>query len=403
MGTLGKLPYPVIDTRIREFPRVQFTSHVTLDMMEPTKTYQSDGSRSLLQVNDGILCLRCGAGKTVTTLHTVAQQTTPALILVDEKSLAEQWIESIVKFLHIPRGEIGFIGDGVFNWQRPIAVATIQTLANMGREGRFPDELVRHFGVVVGDEVHVMGAPHFNRAVPPFHGRRWGLSATPVREDAFDSLLRYTFGDIVFTYLEPDLKPTVYFRRMDTRLNPSLRDDHLLTHDRTGEFHFGKTYGWFASHRPKRTEKIVKDINDALSVGREVLVLTHSREMCDVLGEHFPNGGVVHGGVKGAERRRRIKECNPVIAIMKVGKQALDKPSLDTLFVIEPFSKKGMLQQTMGRILRKPQTQFGKREPLVFIYEDSNILPLRKLCNKLRTTLRTWPPEMGGAITYHLR
>ena len=132
--------------------------------------------------------------------------------------------------------------------------------------------------------------------------------------------------------------------------------------------------------------------------GRQILVLTHSRAMCDALAAKLPMAGVVHGGVKEGERLRRIKEMNPVVAIMRLGKQALNKPSLDTLYICEPFRKEAMLQQTMGRILRNHGV---KQTPVVVIYEDTNISPMFKLCQKLRTALSRWPAHKGGRIQYY--
>ena len=77
---------------------------------------------------------------------------------------------------------------------------------------------------MIPDECHVVGAPWINRAIPPFQGRRWGLSATPNRVDQFNSLLRYTMGEVVYTYLEPELIPKVYFKRMNTKLDLSDPD-----------------------------------------------------------------------------------------------------------------------------------------------------------------------------------
>jgi superfamily II DNA or RNA helicase len=108
-------------------------------------------------------------------------------------------------------------------------------------------------------------------------------------------------------------------------------------------------------------------------------------------------GGVCHGGVSESERLHLIQQRNPVIAIMQLGKQALNKPSLDTLFVCEPFRKEGMLQQTMGRVLRNFQ---GKKEPVIVIYEDIHITPLRKMCQAVRRTLARWPKNKGGRIEF---
>jgi superfamily II DNA or RNA helicase len=396
--TFGKLPYPVIDSRFTDFPQVEFKSNVVLDAKEPSKTYQRDGSRALLSVWDGILTLRCGAGKTIVGLHTAAQNKNPILVVVQDKGLARQWMEEIEQFLGIPANEIGRIGgDGSpFNWERKICVAIVNTLALRAQERTLPKEVTQHFGTILLDEAHTMGAPFFNSAIPPFHGRRWGLSATPTREDGFDSLLTYTMGNVVYEYLAPDLKPTVFFRSLKTVLNLTDRQVYEATHDSTGMLHFGKLYDHFA-HDEQRVSTIARDVQRALEDGKQVLVLTHSRAMCDALAAQVPSAGVVHGGVGEGERLSRIKKHNPVIAIMRLGKQALNKPSLDTLFVCEPFRKEAMLQQCIGRILRAYE---GKQSPSAVFYEDSLIDPMFRLCNKIRRSLYYWPAKKGGRIPY---
>lgn len=399
-GAFPTMPYPVYDARFTDFPHVEFQSSVLLDSREPNQTYQRDGSSSLLSTYDGILTLRCGAGKTVVALHTASLLQQPILVVVSDKGLARQWMEEIETHLGIPQSEIGRIGgDGSpFRWEgTKITVAIVNTLAIKVQDGTLPAAITKYFGVVIADEAHLMAAPFFNLAIPPFHGRRWGLSATPAREDGFDSLLTYTLGNVVYQYLMPDLMPVVYFRMMPTVLNmtdPAVRD-HVT--DSTGELHFGRLYDYFA-RLDVRVSRIARDIEAAITKdGRQVLVLTHSRAMCEALAAKLPGAGVVHGGVKEGERLRRISEMNPVIAIMRLGKQALNKPSLDTLYVCEPFRKEAMLQQTMGRILRNHGV---KQKPMVVIYEDSQISPMFKLCRALRKSLNRWPAHKGGRIPF---
>ena len=404
--TLGKLPYPVYDVRQKIFPYVNFHSRVVLDAKEPDKDYQRKGSEALLSAYDGILCLRCGAGKTVVALHTASLVHVPTLIMVSDEGLAEQWYEEIREFIDIEPNDIGFIGGERgkktrkdLDWKHPIVIAHVQTIARRAEEEALPAAMLHHFGVIIPDEAHIMGAPYFNGAMPPFHGRRWGLSATPEREDGFDTLLRYTVGSVVYTYLTPDLSPVVYFRELSTTIDFSDKPVRRETHDATGELHFGMLYGYMARELTTRTDAVEKDIRDALANDRQVLVLTHSKDMTEILGTRFPNAGVVNGDVKGEERRRRIRECNPVIAIMALGKQALNKPSLDTLYVVEPYAKKGILQQTMGRVLRKFA---GKRQPIVVFFEDVNVSPIANLCGKIRTLMNKWPAHKGGRIKYKL-
>jgi len=400
LQALRDLPFPTFDARYTAFPRVRFRSKVTLDAREPSKTYQREGAAALLQAHDGILCLRCGAGKTVVALHAAAQLGVPVLIVVDDKGLAKQWLTEIEQFLDIDMKDVGTIWGGKkFDWRKPITVATVQTLASRIADGTLPAEMTRHFGLVLLDEAHVMGAPYFNTAIPPFHGRRWGLSATPYRDDDFASLLTYTVGPVLYTYLTPDLKPTVYFKRLDTRLDYNQPMVQASTHDTFGKFHYGMAYGHLARAHPERTNAIVAEVQAAVSAGRQVLVLSHSREMVESLAHRFPNGGVTHGGVGDDEHWRVVRECNPVVAIMKRGKQALNKPSLDTVFICDPFSKPSVLQQTMGRALRA----FGdKKEPLIIFFEDKNVSELSALCGKIRRSLSRWPAHKGGRIPFKL-
>lgn len=394
------MKYPVFDVRHTDFPTVDFKSNVILDKREEGKTYQRESYEALRGTYDGILTLKCGAGKTVVALHTAASFRVPILIIVSDKGLAEQWLKEIKQCLGIDESEVGRIGgDGApFDWEGTrITIAIVNTLAKRVQDDTLPPELTRYFGIVICDEAHVMAAPYFNLAVPPFHGRRWGLTATPDREDGFTSLLHYTFGHVVFQYLMPDLMPIVYFRKLNTVLDTTDRTIVDLTHDSTGELHFGMLYNYFATI-DARVEKIVADVQAAIKKdGRQVLVLTHSRDLCERLGTYFPDGGVVHAGVKGKERFNRVANKNPVIAIMQLGKQALDKPILDTIYICEPFKKKGMLQQVMGRALR-PHPK--KQRPVIVFYEDAEISAMYKLCQKVRATLSRWPANKGGRIRF---
>ncbi len=397
---LGGLSFPVRDARVKTFPHVSFRSKVVLDAKDPSKDYQTRGSAALLENHDGLLCLRCGAGKTVVALHSAAQLNGPILIVVDDKGLAKQWLSEIKHCLGIKESDVGRLwSPRKFDWKKNIAVVTVQTLASRVRDGRLPPEMTHHFKVIILDEAHMVGAPYFNSGIPPFHGRRWGLSATPTRDDEYDSLLKSTVGPIVYSYLMPELMPEFWFVRLNTQLN--FADDNTYTecHDVNGKFHYGKTFGHLARAYPKRTDAIVDNINQALKAGRNVLVLSHSREMVESLENRFPNGGVTHGGVSPDEHWKVIEKCNPVISIMKRGKQALNKPELDTIFVCDPFSKEGVLQQVMGRALRAYK---GKNRVLVVVFEDRYIKDLSHLCGKIRRSLSKWPQHKGGRIPFRL-
>lgn len=397
-SAFGSFSFPVYDTRFKDFPKIDVTSNLILDFQNPALDFQRRGVDALTSELDGILCLRCGAGKTPTALHAATVTGHPILVIINEGSLIQQWTEDIEWVLNLPKGaKVGQIGAGKFDWEHEITIAMVNTLANRIREGRLPSEMLRHFDPIIVDECHMLGAPYFNSAIPPFPGRRWGISATPTRNDQFDSLIQYTIGRVKYSYLMPELKPNVYFLRLETRPPQTKKAIEAVT-DVKGDFHHLKCYGYLAEDR-FRTEAIVAEIRVAIAHGRQVLVLTHSRKMCEALEPYFPQGGVVHGDIKPKNRFDIIKNANPLIAIMQVGKQALNKPGLDTLFVCDPYTNPNVLQQTMGRLLR---IFAGKKSPSVIFAEDYRIDELRACCGSIKKTLGRWPISKGGAIGWRV-
>lgn len=390
-------PFPVVDTRIKKFPHVRFQSKAKLDLKSNGETYQRDGVAALLAANHGVLTLRCGAGKTICAIHAVSNLEVPALVLVNDLGLAEQWIRAIVQFTDLSRDDVGFIGAGRFDWKKKITVAAVQTLAARVRERTLPRDLIEWFGVVVADEAHNTAGPAFyHLALTPFHGRRWGLSATPYRTDAFRTLLQYTLGEVVYRYLMPELIPLVYFRQLSTQIdekNPLVFD--AIT-DVNEEVHLQRIYGYLATVEA-RTLTIVREAKAVIQQGRQLLLLSQSRPMLERLSQEFPDAGVIHGQVKMKHRQDLILDKNPVIAISKLGRQALDKPVLDTLMVCEPYSDAGVLQQLIGRIQR-PEP--NKKQPVAVFYDDVNIEPMHKICRKIRKLFNAWPEDQGGRLRW---
>lgn len=393
-GAIGKLAYPVIDTRILKFPSIKIRSKVVLDKQAPHLSFQRDGVAALQGTYDGILCLRCGAGKTVCALHAAAALKTPILVIVDEDGLMQQWKAAVANCLELEDPVVGIVGGGKFDWEHDVVIASVRTLARRAREGGLPPAMTRRFGVIIPDECQVMGAPYFNSALPEFHGRRWGLSATPHREDQYDPLLRFSLGPVVFTYLEPESKPHFYFLRLPTKNFSREEEERVYTV--AERFHFTSSYGVLAE-RDTRTELIAHDIRLAVKKGRTVLVLSQSVRMCEALAVALPEAGLITGKVSGKKRMTILAGKNPVICIMKIGEKALDKANLDTIFIVDPLAKSGRLQQLMGRALR---LKADKKRPVVIAIEDHEIGPLRGLCNKMRRLLARWPDDQGGAIPF---
>lgn len=414
-NTLTKLPYPVYDARWKAFPTTTIPLRpIELDKFSNGASYQKEAVEALLGAHDGILCLRTGAGKTLVGIVASAQLHTPVLVVVKDEGLCAQWESAILKHTYLTDKDIGHIdGSHPLVFRKPITIASVQTLARRVKEGNLDPAIPQYFGVVLIDEAHTMGAPYFNTAIPPFTGRRWGLTATPDRDDAFSSLLQYSLGEVVYTYLMPDRMPEVTFVQLPTKLDLTKRDVLNATHvwkkqidPETGaeigfapEFHYGKTFGYLATLE-ERTRTIVRHVKAAVAAGRTVMVISQSKRMCLELAEQLPGSGLVVGSVKGKVRHERINHCNPVVIIDRLGIEAVDKPSLDTLFIVDPFKDSRRIQQAFGRILRSGSGSDRKR--LVVMFEDTFVRPLAIQCGKARRLLQNWPEAKGGAIPYKI-
>ena len=93
-------------------------------------------------------------------------------------------------------------------------------------------------------------------------------------------------------------------------------------------------------------------------------------------------------GVTPQEDRMGIlREMNPVFGTFQLAREGLNKPKLDTLYIVTPFSNSNDLQQSWGRIQRR---YADKRPPIVRVFEDTAFSVCQKSCSNLRRYLRAF-------------
>ena len=171
----------------------------------------------------GILAMATGSGKTITSLG-AASRWEPLrflLIAVPTTDLVRQWTEQIARRTELPPPVVlaGDASDWVETLSRklrilnrdtyfrggepPVAIATFRSLSGT----RF-QQVVQDAGgfprgtLLIGDEVHGMGAPGILSALDEDIDGRLGLSATPVRhfDLAGSAALGAYFGETVFEF-----------------------------------------------------------------------------------------------------------------------------------------------------------------------------------------------------------
>lgn len=345
------------------------------------RDYQRTALDRMVTARQGHVVMPCGAGKTVTGLAAICAIGQPALVIVHTKDLLDQWCEQIRELVGI---EPGVYGGGKKHLGE-ITVATVQTLVRMDAEAL--DELASYFGCVVVDEAHHTPASTFQQVLNEIPARyRFGLTATPTREDGLTPLLRMTLGAELFAIDYTELVERGHLEQPAIKIiETGFQYDYFSQED---------YQGCMAAlcEDPDRNE-LIADIaaGDALN-GHSVLVLSDRVEHCHAIAKSIAAGFltdleappvVLTGDVQSKDRAIILEAFKSgqikILIATTLADEGLDVPRLSRVILAYPGKSVARTTQRLGRLMRLFP---GKSAPVLYDLVDKNVIPLWRQARK---------------------
>ena len=351
------------------------------------RDYQDKAAEQMKRKHQGVVIIPCGGGKTAVAVDAIRRLETTTIVMVHTLDLLSQWKE-VLKTTSIEAGEIGNSKFEV----KPVTIATVQTLSKI--LNKLAKEWFEQWGCVILDESHRAPAKTFYRVVSHFPAKyRFGLTATPEREDGLTPLLYFLFGDPIYEINRKTLVEHGYLTA--AAVQPIFTDfdyPYYGPDDRNAMLDT-------LVNDADRNRHIAADVAGAVEGGHTCLVLTGRVEHAEMLTAKIQQLGiwaeVLLGKVKKSDRdiirRKMLAGELKVIVATSVADEGLDLPNLSAVFFTFPSSALARILQRSGRVMRPVP---DKPEPIIFDYIDIQIQTLkqqyyqrRRAYHQLRATI----------------
>ena len=357
--------------------------NINVQFVGELRDAQKEAFQKLMSNQTGILSAATAFGKTIVALKMIVERKVNTLILVHRKLLVDQWVERINQFLGISKKDIGYYSGTKKKRTGIIDIAVMQSIVKKDKV----EDWVSEYGQIIVDECHHISAASFERIIrkcPAYY--RLGLSATIIRKDGQHPIVLMNLGEVRYTNTRciPLFAQKVFPRY--TNFNITIEVNTTNTAEKATPSIQDIFHNLYINE--ERNKLIIHDILNAYREGRECLVLSERLEhldiLKDVLQEHISTLFVLKGGLGKKQLKSTMEaiqntsshEHKVILATGKYLGEGFDLPSLDTLFLVFPFSWKGMLVQYTGRLNR---ASYGKKEIRVYDYVDEKVPVLSRM------------------------
>lgn len=278
-----------------------------------------------------------GWGKTFTALYIAAKLGQKTLVVTHTTMLRDQWIKEIKILFDM---EAGIIGSDQYDIDHAIVVGNIQTVTKHALA------LSKEFGTVIMDEAHHCPASTFTSLIDAMYAKyRIGLSGTLQRKDGKHIMFKDYFGPIVHKPPQSHtLNPVVKIIKSGITLTPGepwVKKINNLLYD------------------PDYQEYIACIALTQISKGHKVLIVADRVEFLAKVKEIIGVKCMLVTSETRLEDRESLSsrletgEIACIAGSRQIFAEGISINILSALILAGPISNEVLLEQLIGRIMRK--------------------------------------------------
>ncbi len=316
------------------------------------RDYQQRAVERFVGSGSGVVCLPCGAGKTLVGAGVMAELDQATLILVTNTLAARQWRRELLERTSLTEDDIGEYSGSVKEI-KPVTIATY-SIVTAKRGGQFRHIGLlgeRKWGVVIYDEVHLLPAPVFQLSAELQATRRLGLTATLIREDGREGDVFSLIGPKRYDAAWKDLEKAGYLAPahcVEVRLELPAEDRiHYAT------LADNERYRYASTHQAK--DAVVRELVEKFPEER-ILVMGIYLDQLERLSTEL-GIPLVTGETPLSEREELLHQFRngdiPALVVSKVANFSLDLPEASVAIQVSgTFGSRQEEAQRLGRIVR---------------------------------------------------
>lgn len=314
------------------------------------RPYQQKAVTAAVNRGMGYIFLPTASGKTVIGLKLIHELSKTAVIFVHLKELLYQWKVRLEQSFGI---EVGIVGDGHYE-ERDITVSMLQTATTK--------PLKNDYDIMIVDECHHIPAETFVKVAEGIHAKyRFGLSATPWREDNKDLLIQAQTGTVLAECTVEDMVKDGFlarpiFRIVDYPDTGRIWDDHYQAEYRN------------LVEDGSRNNEIVSQAKALYEKGYKIYVevkrIAHGKALVEMLEIAGVNAVFLHGGDSTKKRQKILGtfETGDFVLVSTLIKEGVDLPAMNAVILAGGGKSGVQVIQVIGRALRAKN---GRNEALV--------------------------------------